>query len=863
MGGGFFTLKKNVADFGPHLTWLYRKFDNRLVSKIINVFVPEISNAFELVKQLLASTALPGRDQNLFVEMQETLSELDEIDALKASKEVPPENRSFVKAFFKAGGDAGSAHQLPVHCVIAKSLQTIPLQSLRTYFLSANTNRVTTVREVTNESGFVCDYQAEVLAEGNFVDEYKVGAYYFKVMALYFKMLSKFESGINLVSLTKFKSLLEQKLTESQAKVIGKDQEGPEAEKLEVSVELKVIRQDGSTVGVEELVKSDPSLEPKTNVSDILARHRLFTFRIYVDGIRMSNSQETASIGIADSFLALDKKVVNLTKGVSYFDFFETHPHPFKELEGMKELLATTLLGKRLLSKCPGVRVLIPMGEKLDALGIRFPTFEASVTWFEKGFKIASQKAGTVLILWNEIQSFAFNKHPKQALFKVNLQHPKFFRKFSQSVLIFECSGPAVTDFFYPLQKHLTESGVALEAFEFQADKYAPADNKAELEAANKEFAEAYRRAGQFLEVETLIPSHQNPSAVNTTVVFFDFFSEYLSKTKALSALAKELGLNLTHAVDLRALEKEAQDSQPQKAMEWIQKVSQEGDKNMVVLIPYHFDAKKILGSLQKTPNLAITRSVALLDFQKYTESRLSDILYENVFTCKPLDEVIFACTLSQAERCDTLVFDLNKALGGRVHFVKGIKNLPHGAPLRGPTGLVCLGNQISDKQIAKKVISFRQPLSKTKLDILSSMIFPKFHGIFAPKIDYSSILEPRVTEKLTEIEVEIDRLQRRILPNQLLGQGEAVRLLQVVGWVRVSGSLDKVHFINLTAHHQTIEETPLVISTEEKHFEGRQLVAPKYPDGFSADQLKILVVYQSPADDLESFLSDLLLEVT
>ena len=374
IGGGFFSLKKNVRDITEQINNLFFNFDFRFLATAISSYVPQIEITFETTKSFIESTLLTQRTpEYLSKEIGQTLKELDEIDDIQL--EGLPDYRkaklqsnigSLFKVYSKEDPLHPSKSPSSIYAVLRKSMKALPLMCSRTIFLTSNSFKNLSISEHLNEEGFVDSYDFSVAADENFIDEYKITAYYFKIVQLYFKLIEKIGSGLTFGSISKFKALLAQKLQEIDSKLSTKN--GDKAlEPANVDLVISVIDSHGNITDIKALIEKQGLSGDSAdlfNISQHVSERDFLAVEIIVSKIALSsNTESDYSIRVGDTFFVSRTQLANLTHNVNYFDFFDSRSSLSEPIKKMKDLYASNILGSRKLHNCKEISMKLVMKE--------------------------------------------------------------------------------------------------------------------------------------------------------------------------------------------------------------------------------------------------------------------------------------------------------------------------------------------------------------------------------------------------------------------------------------------------------------------------------------------------------------------
>ena len=831
-----------------------------------------------MVKQFLITSPLASRMHESLAEVNVILQELDEIDRMKCPNQASSNSPSSATIYFKGTGPTTTESNLATHFVIKKKMQSVPFICTRTLFLSANHHKTLSVSEMVNENGFLFDYQATTLSESNFANEYKITAYYFKTMCLYFKMIQKFNKNLLFSSLVKFKSILSQKLALVSKKLESK--ESPlQTETLDIQVNISFLRPNGTSVKIEDYL-SDHSPENLNdfNLSNLLRQNTFFTFEISISKISLNNSPDLSSFTIADTFLIFDDKVVNLTGNVEYFEFFETHPHPSKEISLMKDLLAKSLFGNRFLAKSTGIRLKILMSEKLEQLGVHFPFFDVTLSWFQKGFKLTSAKCGNFLLLLSEIQKVSFVKYSSKPLIILWLHQPKFFRKFARNVLIFECSGIVITDLFYPLIDHLKENSVESNFIENLPKDIILNIPKTDYELFRNEFTVNYRRDHQFSgkcfpNTSSIISSNLISYKKKITILIIDDHVGHSLINTFTEQVCTEI--NGGEVYSLEKFDTHESQSRNLSILNYLTSIFKQTNKQITLKIPHHFYTKNLLQEISDLESVQVDFVFAILDFEKYENSYYCYPPYQQIMQTGFANVVFFIAKITFAETCDLRVFGLNKIFDGEIIFSNGNKNNLTKIVQKEIQFAQYFSSEIQKSKRKQHLyenlpidfqascFSFKNPISPLKLANFIEKTFVLQNGIFNESLFEKSnnLNGAKIKPQLSEIEQEIKRLRKMVKPIHKLDTQKGVRITQITGYVRLKDDLSKIYFIDFTPNKQTFDIFIDKIILEEKFFEGQKLKIPVYSN-FTLEKLQILVIYKNLKGNLNELFQNALIEV-
>lgn len=859
---------------------LYQSFDNCFVEKIVQVFVPEILNSYQIIKQFLEMTPITSRNSEIFHEINATFLELDEIDQMKCNSQVFSTKSSNSTVYYKNSGTNNEPLLFPVHCVIQKRMQCIPFLCSRSVFLNSNMNKIVTIEEKINENGFLFDYDRKVLSETNFIDEYRVTAYYFKIMCLYFKVLQKLDQNLTYNSFLKFKELLAQKLQQLSAKLeIHENLVNKEV--LSIDVNVICLLKDGSTLKLEDYINEN-KIDPTTfNLTAFLKKNTFFTFEIVVRNILMMNNAQPAMLAIADSFLIFKDKLVNFTAGVEYFEFFETHQQPSKELGNMKELLAKSVLGNRLLSNCGNIKLKMLMSEKLQKFGVKFPFFDVCVSWFEKGFKFSSKKAGNFLLLLDEVVKIRLVKHMNKPMIFLHLHQPKFFKKFARSLLVLECAGPAITDFFYPLCTYLKEA-----SFDIDFEESLPVEVNFDsmindLDFFKESFASYFRNKHQFgiqdeqKSDELKINQQSQQQRINVDIIVSDdYISQDLLKNFE-SSLCKEMGQNSAGIYLLTQFEKNDQNEREELIMNNLTNFLKQGDRNPIIKIPSHFDVESIVLFIERIPNVSISNVWAVIDFEKYSSLNYCYFPYNQLLKPGLINCIFILSKINVAEKCDMLVFNLNKIYDSQLIFANGNKSNLHKIVKQERETTKQFSSELqslkrkafksveNNQSFIGQTINCQNPISRKNLTLFYENVFAQNNGVFIQKSSQKTETKPENENNFNseDIQIEIEKLRAKVSVLNRSNEEEGATLINISGWVRFENELDKVFFVEMNANVCKIIEVRTKILVEVKSFEGQNFSVPKYTD-FLLTDFKLLVIAEKVNGVLAEMIVSELVEV-
>ncbi len=123
---------------------------------------------------------------------------------------------------------------------------------------------------------------------------------------------------------------------------------------------------------------------------------------------------------------------------------------------------------RKFIISVPFIKLLISRSSRIIGLKAKIKNFgidtrlcKVDLTWFEKGFKITSNKMGSFLFLFGDIQNdILVYKNTSNPLLIFKTDHPLFFKKFSQPFLIIKFTSIAKTKLFYPFCEWLQTNSI-------------------------------------------------------------------------------------------------------------------------------------------------------------------------------------------------------------------------------------------------------------------------------------------------------------------------------------------------------------------------------------------------------------------
>jgi hypothetical protein len=878
-------MKKSIKDIGEQIKGLYFNPSLRFVSQIVADYTPQIENSFQIVKSFIEATPLSARKpEYLNCEIGKLLKEFDEIDGMILERIQTDSNShscdSAFKIYSKNDSFCKDNSLLSLYAVFKKAMKAFPLSCSRTIFLTSNSFKNLLLTDILNDEQFLDNYALTVTSDENFIDEYKITAYYFKVVQLYFKLIEKLEAGLSYGSLINFKTLLKQKLQEVDSKLNSKLAQGA-LKPCHAEVKINVIDSHGHSQTITELLEKlglTAEEADKFNISQFVQDKYFLTIEIALEKISLASSlEDNYAMQVGDSFLFTSGKVVNLTQNVNYFDFFDSRSSFSEPIKKMKDLYATKILGNRKLDKNNQFKMKLVMKEKLKNIGIVFPEFQATISWFEKGLKILNEKTGNFILPFEDVLSASFLKYQESPLLVLNLKNTKFFNKFAENVLIFECQGSAVTEFFYPLFDFFKEQEIECQYIASLPDNLAQNVKLFDLEQwISSRFN--HQNSKQWI-LPKLPVSTIDDRLKRLIVLFYDENSSpsfspdtSLSITSSLFSIRNfEYNWNRHHSWEIFS-------------SEILQFISSQADSlatKTLVRIPLWAHCPSFWKALE-TSSLEIDSVISLIDYDFFANSNFADQSYKKfIFGLRP-NLVVFSCQFASFESCDAFVYLMNVIYEEELTFThqshsKGnslLQKIIESSNNNKHTG-INLNDRVS---ICEKLfndhpshlytsdqihIKLRTPIIRSNLDQFYQKVFIENDGLL--KIDdqsKNSNFIP-IDLDLQNIEGFIKALKRQVKISNFFKEGKYVRIERIVGRVRLGDELDKVYQIELTNHKKEIKPVVSGIPLEDVEANGEHLKKPLYK-GFDPEVLGLSLFVGGLRDrsETESRIIDALVNV-
>lgn len=854
-------MKKNVKDITEQINNLFFNFDFRFLATAISNYVPQIEITFETTKAFIESTMLAQRTPGyLSEEIGQTLKELDEIDDIQL--EGLPDYRkaklqSNIGSLFKVYSTEDSLHQskapASLYAVLRKSMKALPLMCSRTIFLTSNSYKNLSISEHVNEDGFVDSYDFSVTSDENFIDEYKITAYYFKMVQLYFKLIEKVGSGLTYGSVNKFKALLAQKIQEIDSKLTTKNADKA-CDPAAVDLVISVVDSHGNITDIKTLIEkqglSGDSID-SFNISQYVQEKDFLTVEIVISNIGLSsNVEHDYSMRVGDTFYISGAQVTNLTQNINYFDFYDSRSSLSEPIKRMKDLYASNILGSRKLHNCKELTMKLVMKEKLKNIGIIFPEFPITLTWFEKGLKVLSEKSGAFILSTDEITNAQFIRYKAKPIVVLTLKQPKFFNKFTENILLLECSGLAVTDFFYPFYDHLNSLGIPCENLNALSSSLDQSLKAFDLENWLYSKFEKFRLDNTIIKPSTdlyNIPekASQGNEPMITVIVYEEMCAEKMNHDLAQDAKVSKLP---TDSIDFKSLKSSAIEDLKSQITSKITALSTQAKGKLFIKVPLWANSLHFWKALAELTSAKIEKVVLLLEFDHFARSSFSDKIYQKfIFNMHP-SLILFSSSFTAVEACDSFVYSISRIFHqelnfSQINYVKGnslVQKIDGCSAKESSNKMHQRIRALEDQSLPKPLIladtqafhvSMRTPVSREAFNGFLDHLFVDRKGYLLIEENPQRMLKKGKSYDLQEIEQFIKALKSRVKLWREFREGKSIKIDRISGFIRFDKELDKVFTFDVSINERKVSDLKTPLATSEVESDGLKFIKPVYKE--------------------------------
>lgn len=337
----------------------------------------------------------------------------------------------------------------PLHMILTNVCPLTGLRCERTYFLNPYPGSSEKVVEAVDEERYITGYTLNKTNETSLSNQNRLSTYYLKILQLYFKLTEKLEGNLQYTSILNFKAMLLKKLQEVDAKSNTTNMD------MEIEVNFRCYDAIGKEININKLAEaSDEPQRAKYGMTSLVWDNYLLVVQLKVKNIPASNSLTiVGDMIVSDSFLLSHNTVINLTKKIRYFDFFNLQSTSDSSLQHLKDPYLYQIMGAKVQTSVVNADIYIPLTDKIQHFGVDTSYIDGQLLWYENGLVLDSSKLGTLFVLFNDIVSFKYISEPNTNLIEVKLNESLILKKFAKPLVVLRFKGKAVSDCFYELVK--------------------------------------------------------------------------------------------------------------------------------------------------------------------------------------------------------------------------------------------------------------------------------------------------------------------------------------------------------------------------------------------------------------------------
>ena len=858
IGKGFFSLDKNLIDLSFEMNNLYNFTDLASLEFIYESQILRMEENFDLVYKIISDSNQKKRLNISEFDLNLSLSQIYEMSliSLNSSQNCVKNNKKslFTKnPFIKFGKYTSlektqksstenlitnSSHfenQGALHFNIEDFCPISGLRCSRSYFLTANNSQNFYPSEIKNNEDCVIGYNLKSDKDNIFSDEFKLSTYYLKMAQLYFKLIDKIKNGMQFRSLKKFKNLLLEKLEETDKKMGKKIV-------LKHEIELKIGFYDnfGNETNLDDFITNlnvSENIKENFNITKLLKEKYIFVIKIEIDKIQSYiNFENMGKLIIGDTFFLFDDKIINLTRKINYFDFFQTRLENSEKIKKMKDLFAKNLLGERLYKNCENIKLYIPMKKKVKKFGIDNKILKINLSWFEKGFKILCEKFGNFLILEKNIKNILIFNDMKNSCLIFELEEPIFFKKFAQKFFILKFENFSKTNIFYPYKEWLLKNNKKFEILE-KIPENLIFNKKSENEFIMENLIDYFKTKYiyffkmrnyddfHFSKFSVLLNEEKNDKIMknenleilgeNGKFEILIFVGDYLKKKNILENFS-----NLSYQKKKDLIEYQQNDDFLNKNFEddffnFLKnlKISKNEKKIILVNLPQKLNYQKIVQKLQNE-NFVIKGICSVLNYEPILKNNFSDQNLKNFLIRGYISFCIFFYEENN-ENLENNFYKLKKIYSGtnfglfkknRItkNFLEEILNYENFVSKKNQILRNLTNSDFEENDYQFLKIKF--PVEKKIFENFLKNLLNEKNGIF-------TLENYKEKKKIDDIEKEIEILKKKVFPLRKLDEKKGVIIKSIKGYIRFKEELDKIYFFSFSKNNFILKKKKEKIS--------------------------------------------------
>lgn len=825
IGKGFFSLDKKCEDLSIDFNGLYNSVDLASLEFVNNCKVFRMEENFRSVFKIIEDSSKRERKKISEFDLNLSLTQIYEMSMIflgKKKKSVFSE-----KPFVRFGRNTGlknsefsaenkiinTSHvknQGALHFNVEDNCPLTGLRCSRSYFLTTNNSQNFYPEEIKNDEDCVVGYKLKSNKDNTFSDEFKLSTYYLKMAQLYFKLVEKIKKDMQFRSLKKLKNLLLEKINETDKKMGRKIT-------LKHQIDVKIVFYDnfGNETDLEEYInnlKLSENIKENFNITNLLKEKYLFVIKIEIGNIQSYiNANNIGNLVIGDSFFIFGDKLINLTRKINYFEFFQTRLEESEKIKKMKDLFAKNLLGERLFDKCENVDLYIPLKDKVKKFGIDNKFTKIHLSWFEKGFKILSEKMGNFLVLEKNIKNISISNDMKNPSIILELNEPMFFKKFAQNFLILRFETFGLTNIFYPYREWLSKNNKKFNVLEEIPENLIYYNDREDdfimedlIDFFKTKYLYFFKKRNyddfNFDKYNVLIDKGEDLTKKDGLEILL-IVGDYLKKKNLLENFS-----NLSYQIKNNLIEYKKEDdflnkNYEEELIDYLTNLKTE-KKIVLVNLPVKLNFIEIVKKLQNL-NFNVKGVCSVLNYESILKNNFSDLILKNYL----IRGFVSFCIFYYEENTDDMEnnFYKLKKLYPTVNFGLFKKNritksflneiLKYNNFVNRKNGIL---RTLTDSQYEENDYQFLKigfPLEKKVFENYLKNLFNEKNGIFTLE-DYKE------KKKIDEIEKEIEILKKRVYPLRMLDQKKGIVLKSLRGNIRFKEELDKIYYFEISKNN-------------------------------------------------------------